>query len=127
MVRLRKFLPIGLLIIMTVHLSGWILSSVNAAPKEDFPSFYVNHQTNNKEVLVECIVNGISFRKEERSEQKTGKIVIWIDGQRKSEAAQAAFIIKGLTPGSHKIRLDVVNLHNDPYGLSKEFMVNIPK
>jgi hypothetical protein len=114
------------LLIMTGFFSVWFLQSTEAAPKE-FPSFQVNHETKNKQVLVECVVSGISFRDSNHPGQKVGKIIIWIDGQRKSEEAQAAFIIKGLSPGSHKIGLEVVNLQNESYGLRKEFVVNIPK
>jgi hypothetical protein len=123
---MKKILPIGLIVVMTCLFSDGLSLNVEANTKE-FPSFYVNHKTKDRSVLVECIVSGISFRKGEGPGQRTGKIIIWIDEQRKQEADQAVFIIKGLSPGSHKIALDVVNLHNKPYGLRKEFMVNIPK
>lgn len=93
---------------------------------KEIPSLFVNHQIKGNQVMVECIVTGISFRESDRDLLKTGKIVIWVDDKRKFEAASAAFIIKGLTPGSHKIKLEVVDLQNEPYGLTKQFMVIIP-
>ncbi|MCM3768561.1 hypothetical protein [Neobacillus niacini] len=123
---MNKFLQVCFLILLTGFFSEWFLLDTEAAPKE-FPSLYVNYETKGNQILVECIVGGISFREPEHPGQKTGKIIIWVDGQRRSEEAQAAFIIKGLSPGSHKIRIEVVSLKNEPYGLKKEFLVNIPK
>ena len=40
---------------------------------------------------------------------------------------QLHLLLKVFSPGSHKVKLEVVNLNNESYGLSKEFMVNIPK
>ncbi|ETI67955.1 hypothetical protein [Neobacillus vireti] len=93
----------------------------------EIPSLIVNHETRGSQVMIECIVTGISFRETDRSKDKVGKMVVWIDGKRASEATAAAFIIKGLSPGSHKLKIEVVKLNNEPYGLTKEFMVNIPK
>ncbi|MFF2445969.1 hypothetical protein ACFVSW_02620 [Neobacillus sp. NPDC058068] len=93
----------------------------------EIPSLIVNHETRGSQVMIECIVTGISFRETDRSKDKVGKMVVWIDGKRASEASAAAFIIKGLSPGSHKLKIEVVKLNNEPYGLTKEFMVNIPK
>ncbi|WHY87966.1 hypothetical protein QNH39_09060 [Neobacillus novalis] len=103
-----------------------ILPVYNQNSKE-IPSLIVNHKTRGSQVMVECIVTGISFRESDRTKDKVGKMVIWIDGKRTSEASSAAFIIKGLSPGSHKLKLEVVKLNYEPYGLAKEFMVNIPK
>ncbi|QCJ45147.1 hypothetical protein FAY30_08575 [Bacillus sp. S3] len=103
-----------------------IATVFNQSTKE-FPSLFVQHKTIGNQVLVECIVNGISFREADRAKKKVGKMIIWVDGKQTSEVTSAAFIIKGLTPGSHQLKLEVVTLNNEPYGLAKEFMVNIPK
>ncbi|MCM3568783.1 hypothetical protein [Neobacillus mesonae] len=89
------------------------------------PELMVQHKIKGNIVLVECIVNGITFRQSDHKNQKVGKIIVWIDGQRTSEVDAAAFIIKGLKPGTHNIKLEVVNLKNVPYGLNKEFSVRI--
>jgi hypothetical protein len=94
---------------------------------KDIPSLIVKHEIKRNLVLIECIVTGISFRETDKSKQKIGKIVVWIDGKKHTEATSAALIIKGLKPGSHKVILEIVNLNNEPYGLANEFMVNIPK
>ncbi len=90
------------------------------------PSLSVQYVTKGKNVFVECIVTGISFRESDRATQKIGKMLIWVDGRLKQEAGGAAFIIKGLPAGSHHVKLEVVNMKNKPYGLSKEFTVAIP-
>jgi hypothetical protein len=91
------------------------------------PSFFVQSSIKGNNVYVECVLSGISFREANQNGQKAGKLVIWLDGKRREEVNSAAFIIKGLSPGEHKVKLEVVDLKNEPYGLIKEFMVNIPK
>ncbi|MGG5253067.1 hypothetical protein ACQYAD_06180 [Neobacillus sp. SM06] len=90
------------------------------------PSLSVQYVIKGQNVFVECIVTGISFRESDRATQKIGKMLVWVDGRQKQEADGAAFIIKGLTAGSHHVKLEVVNLKNEPYGISKEFTVTIP-
>lgn len=94
---------------------------------EGTPSLFVHYETRGTNLFVECIVNGISFREKDQSKQKVGKMIVWIDGKKSQEISSAAFVIKQLPSGNHRFKLEVVNLQNVPYGISKEFMVNIPK
>jgi hypothetical protein len=91
---------------------------------ENIPSMSVQYEPRGTNLFVECIVTGVTFR-EIDPDQKVGKIIISVDGKRYQEARAAAFIIKGLSLGNHRIRLDVADLHNNPLGLKKEFTVNI--
>jgi hypothetical protein len=100
---------------------------INNPNSKDIPSLVVKHEIKGNHVLIECIVTGISFRESDKSKQKIGKIVVWIDGKKHTEATSAVLIIKNLNPGNHKVILEIVNLNNEPYGLANEFMVNIPK
>lgn len=93
----------------------------------DLPSLFVQYETKRNNVFVECILTGISFREADNSKQRIGKMAVYIDGLKMQEATSAAFIIKGLSPGNHKIKLEVVKLNNEPYGLMKELLVNIPR
>jgi hypothetical protein len=93
----------------------------------DYPSLFVQYETKGNNVFVECILTGISFRESDKSKQKIGKMVVWIDGRKKQEVTSAAFIVKGLSPGNHKLKLEVVQLNNKSYGIMKEFLVNIPR
>lgn len=109
-------------------LSMGILSGFNnVLPSTEIPSLFVHHQTKGEQVLIECIVTGISFRETDQSKEKIGKIVVWVDGKKKTEVNAAAFIIKGFSPGSHLVKLEMVNLNNVSYGMAKEFVVKISR
>jgi hypothetical protein len=99
---------------------------VNNLNSTENPSLFVQYQRRGGNILIECILTGISFRDSNQTKKKQGKMVVWIDGKRSHEVTSAAFIIKGLAPGDHKLKLEVVHLNNQPYGLEKEIMVNIP-
>ncbi|MEH7107985.1 hypothetical protein [Bacillus sp. JJ1764] len=93
----------------------------------ELPTLNVKHETKGNQVFVETILTGISFREDDNLGQKNVKMVVWIDGKKYLEVKSAAFIIKGLPAGSHQIKLEIYSLENQPVGLAKEFMVNIPK
>ncbi|MCL6571622.1 MAG: hypothetical protein K6T88_08045, partial [Bacillus sp. (in: Bacteria)] len=97
-----------------LNLTG--LFRINNQNSKEIPLLEVKHEIKGNLVLIECIVTGISFREFDNSKQKIGKIVVWIDGKKNTEAASAAFIIKGLKPGSHKVMVEMVNLNDEPYG-----------
>jgi hypothetical protein len=119
----KHFPQVALFILLIGILSGFN----HVSPSAEMPSLFVHHEIKGEAVLISCIVSGISFREIDQSKRKIGKLVIWVDGQKKSEAKAAAFIIKGLTPGGHRVKVEVVDLNNEPYGLEKEFMVNITR
>jgi len=91
------------------------------------PALFVHYRTRGDRVFVSCVVDGVSFREMDHPKQKIGKMIVWIDGRKYREVSQAAFVIKQLPPGRHLIKLDVVNLKNVPYGISRQFNVNITK
>jgi hypothetical protein len=128
---LKKYIELTILsIFLTGILSGF--EQVTVKPmvseySEKAPSLYVQSRIKGNNVFVECILSGISFRQSEENDRKVGKLVIWLDGKRTKEVNTAAFIIKGLPPGEHNVKLEVVDLKNVPYGVTKEFLVKIPK
>jgi hypothetical protein len=128
---LKRYIEITLLSIFFVGiLSGFQESTVLAKVSEyseKTPSLHVQSRTKGNNVFVECVLSGISFRQSEQNDRKVGKLVIWLDGKRTKEVNTAAFIIKGLPPGEHSVKLEVVDLKNVPYGVTQEFLVNIPK
>ena len=100
---------------------------MTSSPKNEvIPSLFVQYESKGNNVFVECIVTGVTFRENNHSNRKVGKMIVWVDGKKSQEVSAAAFIIKDLAYGNHKLKLEVVDLHNKSYGLSKEFMVNIP-
>ncbi|GLB61196.1 hypothetical protein [Cytobacillus sp. NCCP-133] len=86
--------------------------------------FYVRHQVRGKDVLIECIVQGVSFRG--HSTKDKGKILLYVDGVKKEEISSAAFIVKGLDTGTHRIRLALMKGNQPSAELNKEFYVSIP-
>ncbi|MEH7255489.1 hypothetical protein V7111_25605 [Neobacillus niacini] len=119
---MKKFIGFILLSILMLG----IMSGFNQNDNQP-ASLLVQSKIKDNNVFVECILSGISFRESEQKNQKVGKLVIWLDGKKTREVNTAAFIIKGLSPGNHQVKLEVVDLKNVPYGLTKEFLVNIPK
>ncbi|WP_077211409.1 hypothetical protein [Bacillus dakarensis] len=92
--------------------------------REDNQSFSVQHHVKNQNVFVECMIPNFSFREHHKNK---GKMVLYVDGEKKEEIKTAAFIIKGLTPGTHKIKLSVFKSDNDQTAsMEKEFTVDIP-
>lgn len=128
---MKKHIELTILSIFIVGiLSGFQTSTVLPVTNEysqKSPSLFVQSKTKGNNVFVECILTGISFRQTDQKDRKVGKLVIWLDGKRTKEVNAAAFIIKGLPPGRHEVKLEVVDLNNQSYGLTNEFLVNIPK
>lgn len=119
----------NLKLIPMVHASTYKLDSIPVLKQNsnEIPSLFVQYKAKGNKIMVECILTGISFRESDHSKEKLGKMLVWVDGKKYQEVSTAAFIIKGLAPGNHKLKLEVIDLKNQPYGLTKEFMVNIPK
>jgi hypothetical protein len=85
--------------------------------------FFVNHKVEGSNVFIECIVQGITFR--ETSGKNKGKIILYVDGIKKEEIFSAAFIVKGLSSGTHRLKLEVVTENNSSVMMKKEFNVVI--
>lgn len=75
-------------------------SSFDTEEKE-IDSFFVKHHVKGRDVYIECIVKGASFR------EKNAVIIVYIDGEKKEEITNAAFILKGLERGKHQIKLQL--------------------
>lgn len=78
----------------SIQTSGFIIEAVD--------SFNVKHQVKENDVYFECVVKGASFRND------GAKIILYIDGKRIKEIDHAAFIVKGLNKGMHKIKLELI-------------------
>ncbi|RSK26913.1 hypothetical protein EJF36_08545 [Bacillus sp. HMF5848] len=90
-------------------------------------SMTIRHHVNNNDVYVECIVTDFSFQKDKQNNvEGEGHLVLYLNDQKLDTIKTAAFIIKGLPKGTHKIRVELVHNNNNEYGLQKEFTVTIP-
>ncbi|WP_066052887.1 hypothetical protein [Robertmurraya korlensis] len=83
-------------------------------------SFTVQHHVKENNVYVECFIPDISFS------NRNTRLIVSVDGKQKKVVTTAAFIIKGLSTGSHQIDLQVVenNLKRDD--MKRNFEVLIP-
>jgi hypothetical protein len=88
------------------------------------PAFFIRYSIKESKVFVECILSDISFRSD--NHKKRGKLILSVDGKKTNEIDSPIFIIKGLSPGNHRITVEVVSLENNSYDLKREFNVSIP-
>jgi hypothetical protein len=94
-----------------IQASGLIMASSD--------SLLVKHQVKGNDVYVECIVKGASFR------DNGAKLLLFIDGKKMKEVNNAAFIVKGLNAGTHKIKLDLLKRNINTVAATEEFEVVI--
>ncbi|WP_445488457.1 hypothetical protein [Niallia sp. 03133] len=99
------------------------LQAVQASSASNNREFSVKHIVKGNAVYIECKTTSVSFRK--NSEKKQAKIILKVDHRLVNEYRSAAFVVRNLKPGNHKISLEVVNEANESYHLGKEFMVTI--
>ncbi|PKG22152.1 hypothetical protein [Niallia nealsonii] len=83
----------------------------------------VHHVVRGRSVFIECKLNSLSFR--ENSTKKQAKLLLKVDGRLVSEYHSAAFVVRDLSIGKHKLVVEAVNVNNKPYHLSEEFTVTI--
>lgn len=83
-------------------------------------SFSVQHHVKEKNVYVECLIPDISFTNRNTS------LIVSVDGNEKNVVTTAAFIIKGLSSGTHQVDLQVVENNQKRDDMKKNFEVIIP-
>lgn len=96
--------------------------TVEASELEEKSAIQVQHFVDGKHVKVECYVPEVSFNEED---ENSAKINVYIDGEFYDHYDTAAFIIKNLEAGSHKMKVEIVGLNNQTRHLSKIFEVKI--
>ncbi len=94
-----------------IQTSGFVIEAVD--------SFTVKHQVKGNDAYFECIVKGASFRND------GAKIILYVDGKRVKEIDHAAFIVKGLNKGTHKIKLELIGPNQQGIMGEKEIDINI--
>lgn len=107
-------LPYGKVIVA----SGWALS--------DKDPFMVKHYIKGNNVYVECMIKNFSFRDSGNRKVQTGKMHVYIDGKKKQEFSSAAFILRDLRKGNHRITLELIKQNGQKTTLKKEFIISIP-
>nr|WP_144925019.1 hypothetical protein [Paenibacillus bovis] len=91
--------------------------------KKDFSQAIIKHNVHGRNVLVECNVKDIHFAN--TASKNNGKVLLYVNNRLYNEYNTAAFVVKGLKSGTHKLKVELVDLNNKSYGVSKEFLVTI--
>lgn len=87
---------------------------------EEKDPFLVQYNVEGKNVYIECVVTGLSFRKHE------AKVNLYVDGAKKNEIHTAAFVVKDLEPGQHHIKLELMQQNSHIVVATREFNVQVP-
>ncbi|MFJ7508099.1 hypothetical protein ACIQW7_01250 [Peribacillus simplex] len=74
-------------------------------------------------VYVECYLKNYGFS--ESNPEQLATVSVFIDNQKKVDMKTAAFILKDVPNGMHKIKLEVLNGSGEKTGLQKEIDVHI--
>lgn len=89
-------------------------------------SFRVKSFVKGNDVFIECFVSNFSFREDDKNGSRLGKMIVYVDGQKYNQYSTAAFIIKDLKSGNHRISLQIVDSNGHTTSLKKEMVVSIP-
>ncbi|KWW11575.1 MULTISPECIES: hypothetical protein [Peribacillus] len=74
-------------------------------------------------VYVECYLKNYGFSNENGENAAT--VSVYIDNDKKVDMKTAAFIVKDVPSGRHKMKLEILNGSGKKTGLQKEFEVHI--
>ncbi|MGE7594996.1 hypothetical protein ACQKMY_17675 [Peribacillus frigoritolerans] len=74
-------------------------------------------------VYVECYLKNYGFS--ESNPEQLATVSVFIDNQKKVDMKTAAFIVKDVPNGMHKIKLEILNGSGEKTGLQKELEVHI--
>lgn len=98
---------------------------IDNAAQTNLSAIKINHTVKGRDVFVECIVPGFSFKDNVERIEGEGHIHVYLNGKKIKDVNRAAFILKDLPKGKHKITLKFVYNDNTPYRYSKSFPVHI--
>lgn len=85
----------------------------------------INHKIKGKDVYIECIIPNFSFHNDNQNVNvRRGNVHVFLNDKKYKEVNQAAFILKNLPTGNHKITLKFMD-ENGTYRYSKSFYVDI--
>lgn len=79
----------------------------------------------NGTLYVECIAPGISFTGKDTKKEK-GKILVFIDGEKKGEYQRAAFQVKNVPKGKSEITVKIITVDGQTFGEEKNFKITNP-
>ncbi|MBM7647244.1 short-subunit dehydrogenase [Bacillus ectoiniformans] len=86
----------------------------------------IRHLMRGKHLFVECVVPGVTFSDRDKEGSIYGKASVYIDGKYYSSYHTAAFIVKGIEPGRHEVKVKLTDKNNKAIGFEKQFFVVVP-
>jgi hypothetical protein len=89
-------------------------------------SFQVKSFVKGNDVFIECRISNFSFREHNKNRNRSGKLNVYVDGKKYNQYSSAAFIVKDLNRGNHRISLQIVDSNGHKTSLKKEMVINIP-
>jgi imidazole glycerol phosphate synthase subunit HisF len=89
-------------------------------------AFFVKHYIRGSDVQIECIIPDFTFQNNSRNGSQSGKLQVYIDGKLYKQVTTAAFTIKNLQSGNHRILLQIVDQDGKKTSMKKEIIVTIP-
>ncbi|OZM58479.1 hypothetical protein CIB95_02615 [Lottiidibacillus patelloidae] len=104
--------------------------TVEAVAKNEKRSLSIKHEVKGHDVYIECYVPNFHFSKEnvgKRNKDGEGHIHLYLNGEKITKIYKAAFIVKGLPSGKHKLKIEIAHNNHTPYDkLYEELEVKIP-
>ncbi|WP_027408251.1 hypothetical protein [Anoxybacteroides tepidamans] len=100
--------------------------AIPTASAQGVQTIHVKHDVRGKDVFIECIIGNFSFKKGTRRKvEGEGHIDVYLNGQKINEVFTAAFILRGLPTGKHKVHLELVHNDGSKYGVSYDFEADV--
>ncbi|WP_273125346.1 hypothetical protein [Bacillus weihaiensis] len=84
----------------------------------------VSYHVKNQNVYIECYIPSFQFAESKKGQtQGEGHLQVIVDGKRINDIYTAAFIVKGLSKGTHQIDIEVVHNNSHSYSLQESIQV----
>jgi hypothetical protein len=88
----------------------------------------IQYHVKGHDVYVDCYIPHFTFQKNKKKNVNgEGHLVLYLNGKKVDEITTAAFILKGLPAGKHKLKVEMVHNDSTTYHISNEIEVSIPK
>jgi len=104
---------------VSTHKAATTVSSIRNSDED----FRVKTFVKGNSVYVECYLKNYGFS--ESNPEQLATVSVFIDNQKKVDMKTAAFIVKDVPNGMHKIKLEILNGAGEKTGLQKEIEVHI--
>jgi hypothetical protein len=107
---------------LRILLLVFALLSPTAAHASEKPTLDVNYSVKEGAVYIDCRLHNFSFV---RDDENKGVLKITIDDKKTIFIEQAAFVIRGLKGGEHKVQIEVMKNEKNSYGVEKEISFQV--